>query len=677
VICLKALVKQLTSAPKRSETLDWFRGLGIIAVLWGHAGLPWLPGAYLFIDTFFVISGYLVCQSFLRACTSDVAKGRWRLVGPVAEFFASRFRRIAIPLATTVLLTLIAGWFVLLPDDLFALAQSAQATLLLQAHIYALTLGSYFDVVGKSAPLLHAWSLSLEEWFYLITPVLALPVVIWRGWWWGGVLAVVAGLSLYQAQTLSVDPDALGAGYNMFSARLWQFMLGLIAALLFRQPPVLSKAANDGLLLAGLACVFGSVLILTDKAPSPGLVTLPAVLGVLAVLMLQPQSRLLARATGSPMITFFGRKLYSLYLAHYPFMVYFTYLGFNFGTTTNLVKLALAMVLSLGFYYAFEAPLRGWRRIGFSKVLGIAGILMALSFALSQHIITSGGAPKRLPDTALAVWTARFDVNPQRAACLRPQLTRFGYSCALGPQDGPYFALFGDSHSDAFANQLALVLARRGIGLRHYWYAECPTIGSGLGELGVFSDTCGKLSHEAHRAILSDANLTGVVYAARWAWYLNDPEPDSLRAYWRDTAGLPRGYPAMAAFRADFASVLTASVADFQARNVPVYLISPVPALPADPVRAQVLAAWRGANAGYDRLRAGIEIDSYKAERAAFDKLFAKLIASGAVSLLEVRDALCSARSCQAYGPLGSLYYDDNHLNEAGAGQVMQTVLGD
>lgn len=665
-------MQQQTIVEQRYETLDWFRGIGILAVLWGHAGLPWLPGAYLFIDTFFVISGFLVCKSLLRLVGRNQENTPLVIIKNVSHFYGGRFRRIAIPLASTVLLTLIAGWFIFLPDDIFALAQSVQATLLLQAHWYALTLGSYFDVVGESAPLLHTWSLSLEELFYLITPFLVLPILILRPNVWIISLVGLAGLSLYQAQVMSSDPEALGASYSMFSTRIWQFMFGLICAMVLRPPLRLSRLINDGLLLAGLLCVFASILLITEKAPSPGLITLPAVFGVLAVLVLMPQSSLFAKATATPAITFLGRKIYTLYLVHYPFMVYFTYIGFDFGAATNAIKFCTALMFSLELYYVLEAPLSGWRRIGFGKVVGIVSVLVAITFGIALHILQTGGAPKRLPDAALAQWTARFDVNPNRSVCLQPALTRFGYSCAIGPQDGPFFALFGDSHSDVFANQLAIFLAENGIGLRHYWYAECPTIGSQLGNLSVFSSECAKISHEAHLTALRDPNLVGVVYAARWPWYLNAPTAQNIGAYWRNAAGMPRGFADMAVYRAKFAEVLKSSIADFAKRELPVFLISPVPSLPHDPVRAQVVATSLGAGAAFEKLEMGTPLNEYNRDRSAFDQMFADLQKSVSVTLIEVRGALCGLETCQVYGDFSSIYYDDNHLNEAGAALVIQ-----
>jgi peptidoglycan/LPS O-acetylase OafA/YrhL len=675
VACWTSLVPTLINTPSRSHILDWYRGVGILAVLWGHASLPGLPAAYLMIDTFFVISGYLVSRSLTQAVANQDGINTGKLGPPLRVFFAARIRRIIIPLAATVLLSLIAGWFIFLPDDLFALAQSAQATLLLQAHLYALTLGSYFDVVGGNTPLLHAWSLSLEEWFYILTPLLVLPALIWSRLWWLMILGAVALLSLYTAQVMSSDPDTLGASYSLLRTRIWQFVVGAMVAILIQSPPRLHRLVNDGILLLAILTIFASVLLLTDKAASPGYVTLPAVFGILVILVLRPQTSALLTLTGSVWIGFLGKKIYSLYLAHYPFMIFFDYLEYDLGAWTDYIKFVLALIVSLAFYYVVEAPAQGWRRVPFAQVSGLSLVLIAGCLVIISQIKTTGGAPTRLPPEALAAWTARFDTNPARVYCVQPQLTRFGYSCALGPTDGPFFALFGDSHSEVFSTQLAHVLAKDGIGLRHYWYAECPVIGSGLAALRVFSETCTRLSHEGHRAALGDPALAGVIYAARWPWYLNDASPDQMRSYWRDARGIARNQASMEAFRSAFMTALTDSVHDFRRRGVPVFIMTPVPSLPADPVKSQVLSRWHGATPTFTQIGQGLNLDDYLSERHVFDEFFIPLAQENLASFIDVREALCDTDVCTVYGALGSLYYDDNHLNETGARKVISFLL--
>lgn len=655
----------------RSDTLDWFRGIGIVAVIWGHADLPGLPGAYLFIDTFFVISGYLVTQSLCRSLQGTSGS----VLGSVLQFLANRVRRIVIPLAATVLLTLVVGWAILLPDDLYALATSARATLLLQAHLYALTLGSYFDVIGDSAPLLHTWSLSLEEWFYLVTPLIVLPSLVLRRGVWISVLALVALASLYQAQSLSADPGSLGASYSLFSTRLWQFLLGAIFALLLSDPLTLSTKVNDGIILGGLLLIFSSVLILTDKAPSPGLITLPTLVGILAVLVLQPKSIALQRATGSRVAIFLGRRLYSLYLAHYPVIVYLTYIGLDFGLLANVFKAILAVGLGLLFFRLFEAPLRGWRDIGFGKVLGISAALILPVVLLSGHVLKTGGAPLRLPLPALDAMTARFDTNPMRAECIRGAITLYGYSCSYGSADAPFIALFGDSHSDAIAHQLSLAVAQRGLAVRHYWFAECPMIGSAQEQLGVFSRPCDALSHEAHSAVLREPGLAGVIYAARWPWYLNDPDDDLRRAYWRDARGLPHGYADMETFRTQFLAIWSESAKAFQRRKVPVMVLAAVPKHEADPVRQKALTQWHPWMGAWISDPSNGEPTLSDKERAASDLVLERLSRESFVEILEGTAAFCDGPICRAEGPEGLYYYDDNHLNETGAAHLVRSLL--
>lgn len=651
-------------------------------MIWGHAGLPWVPGAYLFIDTFFVISGFLVCKSFLRLyerAEQNLAQrpaGKFQLLfWTVAAFYDARVRRIAIPLGATVLLTLAAGWYILLPDDLVELATSARATLFLYAHIHALTLGNYFDVVNDHSPLLHTWSLSLEEWFYIVTPCLVIPALIWQRRVWLVVLILVTAASLYTAQTLSSDPDALGASYSMFDTRLWEFSTGVIFALVFVKSPDMPGPVNDMLLVAGITLVFASVLFLNSKAASPGYITMPVVIGTLTVLVIRPCSDVVSRATRSRFAAFFGRRLYSLYLAHYPFIVLFDYVGFQFVTGTDLAKFVLAIIFSLGFYSAFEAPMQGWRRVKLLYIVTISVVLFGSSLALTGYIDKTGGATERMPPDALLAWTARFNTNPMRAECLAGELSAFGYSCAIGDQDGPYVALMGDSHSDALANQMAGVLTSQGLGLRHYWYSECPVIGSGVVGLGVFSAECEKLAHEAHAATLRDRKLAGVIYVMRWPWYLADPGKDTVRAYWRGFSGIPRGYEDMPEFRADFTKALAASIRAYAARGIRVYLVRPVPEVSEDPVKEHALALWYGSGSSFESLRQGVKLRDHEKYNEYFDAVVSDLRKQVSFKVLDVRPSLCDDTHCYFYGPEGSLYYDGHHLNEFGAKRVATGLL--
>lgn len=665
-----------SARPARSQLLDWFRGLGITAVVWGHAGLPGLPGAYLLIDCFFVISGFLVTRSFvgMQSRGADASQTVMSVLRLISAFYQNRIRRIVIPLATVTLLTLGAGWLLLLPDDLLALAASARAVLFLQAHLYGLSLGDYFDTVAQQAPMLHAWSLSLEEQFYIFTPFFILPVLLWKRWCGLAALIGFAAMSLWTAESISQDPDALGSSYYLFATRIWEYLVGVLLALFITSRPKMRPVLNDTIIATGLGIVFLSVLFLTNKAPSPGLITLPVVFGVMVVLMLRPQTAILKRICAVPVCSFVGLRLYSIYLAHYPVIIYFDYAALDFGAATNGIKFGLAMGSGLGCYYLLEAPKDGWKALRFRYVIGMSAILYAVTLLVTVTIQQQNGAPYRLPEAAQTEWNARFKINPYRARCIAGEITQFGYSCRIGTGDRPYIALFGDSHSDAIATALIAKFDQMGYDTHHYWYAECPVIGAGLAQLAVFSTTCEKLSFAAHSNVLGDRNAAGVVYAMRWSWYLEPVNDENIRAYWRDTRGLPAGFERVSDFRQAFTSTLAASVQAFSQTGRPIYLVSPTPSFETDPVHRGALAAWYRSGTRESVRTPAIQTSDYMAQRRHFDQLYASLSNIGSLHLIELFDAFCDDRSCSPYGPQGSLFYDTNHLNVLGGSEILSLL---
>lgn len=678
----------------RSASLDWFRGVAILAVLWYHSGLPGLPGAYLFIDTFFVISGFLITRSFSRLHERQVAASGMLAgdgLGLFAKdeafhstkmyltackhFLAARVRRVLIPLCTIVLITLFMAWLLMLPHDLQALAESSIMTVFLSANIYAISLGDYFEALSGAVPLLHAWSLSLEEQFYLLTPFLLVPLFYFgRIRLFQTIILGTIAYSLSAAEFMNYSVSSASNGYYLFSARLWEYAVGMLLASISLQGIRLPKKLEAPASFLALGLVFLSVLSLTDSSPSPGIITIPCILGIGLFLMARNESALIRILTSSSWLQSLGRKIYSVYLGHYPVIVFLDYTDAPLGPSPEISKFLLSLLVGILLFHCVERPYSSWTRVNFRTLALVILFLLASILVLSSYIISESGSFGRLPQEAQERYASKFLVNPNRSRCMEGELTDSGYSCSMGPEGKPIIAIVGDSHSDAIANDFSHRVEDLGFQTSHYWYAECPAIGSQLYSLKTFSRDCERLSSEAHQILLGEPRLHAVFYVVRWDWYLG-AATDSERAYWRDASGHPGDYPDFQNYLEQMREVLRRSIEAFTRDGVQVYLLGPIPTQGFDPVREASLDAWYRPDWWSSRRRELTQVEDYSSSVLAFEGFVRELVEGTDVQIIMPGPALCDDLECRAEFLDQPIYYDAHHLNELGSRLLLEQVF--
>jgi len=361
--------------------IDGLRAIAVLAVVLGHAGLG--GAGYVGVDIFFVISGYLITSLLLA---EHDATGRIDL----AAFYARRVRRIVPAASVTVVATLVACWLLLPPDALAHAARSAAAASVFAANLFfEFASGGYFDADSATMPMLHLWSLSVEEQFYFLWPAL-LPFVRSRR-----AIGVLAATSLLLACVLEArDPSA--AFYQM-PARLWELALGgwIVAAPPRRPAPRWLAWAGIVLALASISIPFGDWRLLNVAA---------AVLGAALVLHALHEgggNRFLASA---PMVGV-GLVSYSLYLWHWPLLaLYRATAPAAQGIATPLALCAVALVLAVASWRYVEQPFRRMRApAARTLAAGIAvSLLLALgAYALSRHALDTGFVD-RVPEATRA-----------------------------------------------------------------------------------------------------------------------------------------------------------------------------------------------------------------------------------------------------------------------------------
>lgn len=340
--------------------IDGLRAIAVLAVVAYHAGLP-VPAGFVGVDVFFVISGYLITALLAR---EQDATGRIDMLA----FYARRVRRI-LPALVVVVAATVAASAVLLPDaSLARVMRSAASALGVTANIhFQNATGGYFDQDSDLMPLLHTWSLSVEEQFYFIWPLL-LVLIVRRRW----LLVVLAALSLGLAQWgLQVDPEA---AFFQMPARFWELAVGGLIALAPQRP--LRGVATVGLVTLAIAIAY-------PMPAFPGAGALPAVLGAGLVVHAVHSGRSVRALELAP-VRFVGLISYSLYLWHWPLLSLYraTHLEAP-GVAVSLVLCAAAGVLAWLSYRFIETPARrGFRTLSARRVVG-AGVTACLALILA------------------------------------------------------------------------------------------------------------------------------------------------------------------------------------------------------------------------------------------------------------------------------------------------------
>ncbi|WP_164738258.1 acyltransferase family protein [Frigidibacter oleivorans] len=312
--------------------IDGLRAIAVLPVILFHAGFDAFAGGYVGVDVFFVISGYLITAILLR----DLAEGRFSILG----FYERRVRRLLPALFVMLAATLPIGWLLMTPqrfEDYFA---SLSATALFIANVHFYKEAGYFAAETELQPLVHMWSLAVEEQFYLLFP-LALAAV-WR-WWRGALWAALALAALasfgWSLWAMSADPDG---AFFLIGGRAWELLAGGLLALWAARPA--GEARQPGLwheLAAGLGLALIVVPMLTygETTPFPGAAALPPVLGTVGVLWGARQgTRAAALLRARPLVAV-GLISYSAYLWHQPV--------FAAARLTHIAEPPLALMLAL------------------------------------------------------------------------------------------------------------------------------------------------------------------------------------------------------------------------------------------------------------------------------------------------------------------------------------------
>ncbi len=383
----------MTKIKYRPE-IDGLRALAVLSVVIYHAnfildGERLLSGGYMGVDIFFVISGYLI--------TSIILKGLLTGTFSFAEFYERRARRILPALFTVILVMSPLALTLLIPWQLMDFFKSAFAAIFFFSNIYFWKNSGYFSPDSTEVPLLHTWSLSIEEQFYILFPLFLF--LLWRYKRSLIILLFVTGilLSLYVANWYSQFQAE--SSFYLLPTRMWELLCGAVLAKAetsYGRRPV-PRIIQTFLNIIFLAAIMASLVIFDTNTPHPGYMTLFIVIGTMGLIWFLQPDGLITRLLSIKPVVFTGLISYSLYLWHYPLLSFLELSRFDTSLGNKFWIIMISFLLSIVSYHFVEQPIRK-NRLNLKKCLVFCSSLTLLLLATTGMVIkTEGGLGRYHP----------------------------------------------------------------------------------------------------------------------------------------------------------------------------------------------------------------------------------------------------------------------------------------
>jgi peptidoglycan/LPS O-acetylase OafA/YrhL len=645
--------------------IDGLRAVAIIPVLLFHAGIGAFSGGYVGVDVFFVISGYLI--------TGIIHRGMQDGSYSILRFYDRRARRILPALLAVCAACLPFAWFWMLPDEFTGFSASLLSVLGFGSNYYFLSETGYFEVDGALKPLLHTWSLAVEEQFYIVLPLLMWALQRYAAKWTTAAIAVLSlasfGLALYWSVVM---PEA---NFYVLLTRFWELGAGSLLALLPLQRLRSNGVANDLLSLAGLGMILFAVLRFDDSLHVPNAWSLLPVGGAALVILCADERTLAGRLLCWRPLVFVGLISYSLYLWHQPLFAFARLRVIDgLGIWENWGIILAAFILATLSWRFIEQPFRTRK-----QVLGVR----PLSYFVPASLLLAGvgisglayeGFPHRVSARAAELKSISHDRNPMGDECNsgRYQLLDPAKACNYGTPAPHSVALLGDSHANMLAPHLAEELKSRETGMVQMTYAGC------LPAPGFYRsdrvDACSDFNAAVQNHLRSEPEIQAVVLNARWNQKLMGYAYDVGEGVYLDKItsavipiGMPLDYVSAPERPAEIGALIRKSIGELLQSGKRVVLVYPEPEAAWDVPRYMAqremfgLASTEPLSTGY---KSYLQLNGFTI--AELDRI------PDSPGLLRIRptDIFCNVDMpgrCSVERDGMPLYHDNNHFSHLGA----------
>lgn len=617
--------------------IDGLRALAVVAVIFYHAKLG-INGGYVGVDIFFIISGYLITSLILK----DLRRGAFRFT----DFWERRIRRIMPAMMAMTFVVLACGWFFLAPFDYANLGKSVLFLIVFSSNVFTWRIpGGYFAPAAEEFPLLHTWSLAVEEQFYFI-----IPIILWlishflfskkQNYYFYLFTSLCIGSFIINIYTTHTYP---GAAFNLLPPRAWELLLG---SMLATMPAILIPR---GCLLRETFSCLGILLILiscfhfSHHTLFPGFaVLLPTTGTFLYILANQHQVTLTGKFFSLKPIVFIGLISYSLYLWHWPLFAFSSYLSLqplSLGYRFSMVILTL--ILGFLSWRYIETPFR--KRIICSTKRSIylsSGIITIITFITGWMILTHHGFSKRYPEHVNLFFNMRNEEVRKNQLHRPTELIDAlnGRFPSTGETNGKAILIWGDSHAQSILPAIDILAKEYDISVISAWYAGTAPI-LGYESPGRYSmrENSKKYNDSILKYIKAQTNIKTVLLVSRWHSHLSQEKT---------------------------AQQLISTVEEILNTGAEVWVMMEIPSHQVSVPKALMVREIRGTNI----LRYSANIQTVKERNQYLLSMSNELVKSGA-KILDINNSLIDSDNYHYLMDHDNhpLYHDNHHLSIKGA----------
>lgn len=647
------------------QDINALRAIAVLVVVIFHFNPDWLPGGFIGVDVFFVISGFLMTGIIFRGFEKETFR--------LGAFYLARAHRIIPALLVLCLALLCFGWLYLPPPDYQVLGTHIASSLSFLSNITYLSEAGYFDSDAHDKWLLHTWSLSVEWQFYLIYPIILLGLKQWLSLHAIKRVVLISTVLIFIANIV-VSQKWTEASYYLLPTRSWEMLLGGIA---YFYPLSLTKQQKTLWLYTGLSVIFLSSLFISPEDVWPGYMALFPVMGAYAVITAHHPT---AVFTHHPLLHYLGKCSYSIYLWHWPVVVWGVYFEFDqsywwligipvsvlFGhlsytyieTATWLTPKRTPPALPSTTSASSKAHLAfdGWqimKSIVSLKYVWVGGAVFLSSYFIATH----HGIPQRYSEAYLDL-IAQTQHSPYREQCHLKKYQAPDKACEYFDPNVSW-AIIGDSHAVELAYALADKLQPLQQGVKHFSYSACRP---SYNQAHAFSH-CATWYNDSLNYIIANDDIKHVVFNHRYSRY-----------FFGDNAAT---YPNTSApFITDDVDAILQSIDDailtLSKHKETVYVFYPIPEL-GKHIKSLIEVSYRQ-NHSIEAIP-GTSLQYYQQRNAYIIEHFDSATYPANVHFIKPSDAFCDQDVCFSVKDSTALYYDDDHPSLKGANLLVDLLL--